>query len=268
VDILWHILVAFILRLTFGMSLAMGLTSPRLVTSGYFRVHLWVLLGLNTLASLALFSRREAYAAATPYISAALGVTIGLAIVSYAGAIVWLYERKQAGRFVLLIIAAAALMGAWLLDPWFGSRSASAGLASRWLLAVVPISSGWLLGSTMAAMLLGHWYLNTPTMQLGPLKRLVLGMALAVALRAVIAGLGLGMNLMEASHLGPSFLIFISFRWLAGLLGSAVMCWMAWQTLKVPNTQSATGILYAGVVLTFLGELVAQLLSQDLPFPV
>jgi len=43
---------------------------------------------------------------------------------------------------------------------------------------------------------------------------------------------------------------------------------MAWQTLKIPNTQSATGILYVGVMTTFLGELTAQLLSQDAAFPL
>ena len=36
---------------------------------------------------------------------------------------------------------------------------------------------------------------------------------------------------------------------------------MSWQTLKIPNTQSATGILYVAVITTFLGELTAQLLS-------
>ncbi len=43
---------------------------------------------------------------------------------------------------------------------------------------------------------------------------------------------------------------------------------MSWQTLKIPNTQSATGILYVAVIVTFLGELVAHLLSQELPYPV
>ncbi|HJN07493.1 MAG: hypothetical protein QGG09_18755 [Pirellulaceae bacterium] len=43
---------------------------------------------------------------------------------------------------------------------------------------------------------------------------------------------------------------------------------MAWYTLKVPNTQSATGILYAGVILTFLGELTSQLLSVDTLYPI
>ena len=36
---------------------------------------------------------------------------------------------------------------------------------------------------------------------------------------------------------------------------------MSWQTLKIPNTQSATGILYVAVITTFLGELTSLLLS-------
>ena len=34
-------------------------------------------------------------------------------------------------------------------------------------------TGGLVLGVTLAAMFLGHWYLNTPTMQLVPLKKLV-----------------------------------------------------------------------------------------------
>ena len=57
-------------------------------------------------------------------------------------------------------------------------------------------------------------------------------------------------------------------RWLAGLLAMAPVIWMTLQTLRIPNTQSATGMLYVGVILTFLGELVALLLSEQSPFPV
>jgi hypothetical protein len=46
------------------------------------------------------------------------------------------------------------------------------------------------------------------------------------------------------------------------------MAGMTWQTLKVPNTQSATGILYAGMILAFIGELTAALLSAESPFPL
>jgi hypothetical protein len=37
---------------------------------------------------------------------------------------------------------------------------------------------------------------------------------------------------------------------------------MVWQTARIRATQSATGILYAGVILTFFGELISQLLNS------
>ena len=62
--------------------------------------------------------------------------------------------------------------------------------------------------------------------------------------------------------------MFLALRWLAGILGVLIMAIMTWQTLKIPNTQSATGILYAGVILTFIGELVSQLLSAQATYPL
>jgi hypothetical protein len=127
------------------------------------------------------------------------------------------------------------------------------------------VTSGMLLGTTFTAMLLGHWYLNTPTMKLQPLQRLVALMAVAVLVRAVVAASGLGM-LVPAGDGGASLrYAFLALRWLAGLAGVLGLAAMTWQTLKIPNTQSATGILYVAVIFAFLGELSSQLLSVPVP---
>jgi hypothetical protein len=47
-------------------------------------------------------------------------------------------------------------------------------------------------------------------------------------------------------------------------VGTLALAVMTWQTLKIPNTQSATGILYVAVIATFLGELVALLTAAQL----
>ena len=67
-----------------------------------------------------------------------------------------------------------------------------------------------------------------------------------------------------------SWLLFVSasagWRELFGVLG---LTWLTWQTLKIPNTQSATGILYAAVILAFIGELTtSQLLSAEARYPI
>ena len=182
---LWRLLIQFVFRVTWGLALSMGVTSHRQVTSGYFQKHLWVLMGLNTLASLAIYSQRSRLAASELPGSTLLTIGIGLTVTSYLGSICWLAERPRAGRGALVIIATLALLGSMAVVPWSALRvqSATDG-ASTFLVRCLPVmdlvTSGLLLGVILAAMFLGHWYLNTPTMQLAPLRRLIALLAIAV----------------------------------------------------------------------------------------
>ena len=234
----------------------MAITPARWVTSGFYRINMQVLLGLNVLATLVALGQPERYALWPPLVAA---------IVSYLGSVIWLYEKPRPGTIALWLVAACDAGGAWLaLEP----VSASASSASRMLAAADPITAGLLLGFTMAAMLLGHWYLNTPTMQLAPLRRLVVLMAVAVVLRAVQSVAGLGFEIADLGSPDTTRLLLIVLRWLAGLIGVFVLAVLTWQTLKIPNTQSATGLLYVAVIATFLGELTSQLLSVGVVHPV
>ena len=85
---LWQILVEFLFRLAAGLALGMSITSPRWVTAGFFRVHLWVAMGLSTFAC--------AIIALRPDFPARFGIaaTAGCAaLASYVGAVIWLYEN-------------------------------------------------------------------------------------------------------------------------------------------------------------------------------
>ncbi|NOZ40550.1 MAG: hypothetical protein GXP24_10025 [Planctomycetes bacterium] len=141
-------------------------------------------------------------------------------------------------------------------------------ISSDFLRLFAHVSSGLLLGLTMAAMLLGHWYLNSPTMDLIPLRRLIIAMGLALLLQFVLSAWGLWGEFSYAEQLSTQWMLFVLLRWTFGLVGVAAMTWMAWQTLKVPNTQSATGILYVAVIGTFVGETMALLLSTESLFPL
>ena len=132
------------------------------------------------------------------------------------------------------------------------------GKAGHDFLALHAISSSLLLGSVTLAMLLGHWYLVTPKLSIGPLKRyaavyilLTFWMALQLCLTYFFwknAFTPNGISFFEQEF------IFILFRVSWGLLVPLGMSYFIWVTVAMRSTQSATGILYAAMVCTMMGE--------------
>lgn len=268
------LLIQILLRMVFGLATGMAITSPRQVTSGYYRNHLYVTLGLSTLAALLAYANAPSV----------FWIVVLAAIASYCGSVCWLYEAKRLGQVALFLVAVTALVAAW--SQWldlYGPDTESA-LLQRYSdykqgayiggtgefvlnLASVP-ASGLLLGFALASMLLGHWYLNSPGMELEPLRRLILALGAAVVFQAIVAGVGLGYEMHYATGHDSQWLWFLLLRWSFGLVGVLILAGMAWQILKIPNTQSATGILYVAVIGTFVGETTALLLSAESLFPL
>jgi hypothetical protein len=277
-----EILAQFLLRLTFGLALGMAITSPHKVPSGFFRNHLYVTLGLSTFAALV------SYAAAPE----AFWYAIAAAVASYVGSVCWLYEKKNFGKSALLFVALVSFAGINELLPrafdrlddrrYFSvatdmtaeeanalaSRAERMGLTSGILFLAANLSSGLLLGTTLAALFLGHWYLNSPTMEIAPLRRLLIAMAAALALQIVLSAVGLVCELNFGGEISLHWLLFVVLRWSFGLVGVGALAWMSWQMLKIPNTQSATGTLYVAVIGVFVGELTSALLSAESTFPL
>lgn len=287
------LLVQFLLRLTFGLALGMAITSPKLVTSGYFRNHLYVTLGLSALAALLSLTLAKHI----------IWYAIAAAVFSYLGSVYWLFEKSGPGKLMLWIVAVTAMTGScWSWNSQINSK-ANAAFLQKYTHDLPPessepsqqaagaleervdtrmqstfggygwsqfanVSSGLLLGLTMAAMLLGHWYLNAPGMELVPLQKLLLAMGIAVSIQIAISAFGFWREFSLLQEIETQWILFVALRWTFGLLGVAIMTWMAWQTLKIPNTQSATGILYVAVIGTFVGETMALLLSTESLFPL
>ena len=132
------ILLQFIYRLSFGLALAMGLTSGRLVPSGYFRVHLYVLLGMNALAAIVtvpttlIASDALRFTPALPAkVEAADALPLGvadkvfLAVEGEAGLpsdtrLVGATDRTETGSYTL------RPLGRPIIDGYFGGRFAEA----------------------------------------------------------------------------------------------------------------------------------------------
>ena len=244
------VLTQFIFELTFGMSAAMLCAPPSIVTSGYYRNNLYAVLGLCVLAALVAMSDANDLLRATP--------AIACAVLAYMGSVAWLYEKRRAGQLFRAAVAGVGLWGAMLAEnPSVTGQS--------WLEWADVISAGLLLGTTMAAMLLGHWHLNAPGMSLAPLRRLTVLIGVATLARSVVETAVFVELYYSAAESVEIPWAFLALRWIVGLVATIVLVVMTWETLKIPNTQSATGILYVAVTTTFVGELTSALLSQTPP---
>jgi hypothetical protein len=241
-----RLLVDFLCRFGWGMAAALAITPAALVPAGFFRVNLLVVLGL---ASVAAFLAR-AEAPGPVWMLAA-----GAAVVAWIGSIAWFGERTRAGM-TLCRVAAALLAAATVLVSAPAGVPASAGAPA----AAGALVSGLVVGLTVHAMLLGHWYLNAPGMSVAALRRMIDWALAAWGVQLVLSLAALAVDPAGLRPMGGTATALLSLRWLAGLVGLPVLLVMSRKTLEIPNTQSATGILYVACLAAILGELTAQLL--------
>lgn len=235
-----RLLVDFLCRFGWGMAAALAITPSTLVPAGFFRVNLLVVLGL---ASVAAFLAR----AEVP--GPAWMLAAGGALVAWIGSIAWFGERTRAGM-TLCRVAAALLAAATVLVSAPAGSTAAAG----------ALVSGLVVGLTVHAMLLGHWYLNAPGMSVAALRRMIDWALAAWGVQLVLSLVALAVDPAGLRPMGGTATALLSLRWLAGLVGLPVLLVMGRKTLDIPNTQSATGILYVACLAAILGELTAQLL--------
>lgn len=135
-----------------------------------------------------------------------------------------------------------------------------------WRLMTPPaILAGAILnGSVTLAMILGHYYLNHPKLSIDPLRTYSLAFLGSAGARTLLFLIGFGLlwqNPPAAVDPDRGFflentLVLIQ-RGLFGVVGPMVLAVMTWETVKIQSTQSATGILYAAMVMVAVGELTA-----------
>lgn len=251
----------FSLRLICGMSLMWSVMPRRDVTSGFFRIQMLVALGLSVLATLTVGQFRDDAAESflsDGYISAGC---IALAVFGFFGSVLWTLERRNGGTIVAFLIALTSV-GVLVLSS---TSSQSLGSITGHLRVVSELSSAAILGGAVTGMLLGHWYLTAPTMSIAPLSRLNFYFGCATILRMLLSAIALAVAWQQLH--GTTAYVWLGLRWLAGILGPIAVFVMVSRILKYRNTQSATGVLFVGVILTFIGEMTAMLLYQEFRHP-
>jgi hypothetical protein len=180
--------------------------------------------------------------------------------VAWPGHIFWKLGRRTPGTLSIWLIS-LALGAAIVVQAVTAARS-----VPLWQLLLADLGTSAVLGATLTSMLLGHWYLTTPTMSLQPLRWFcpVLAVAAAVRLTATLAGL----VEIDFQNLDLIRGLWLSLRILGGIVAPAVAALLVRSILQYRNTQSATGVLFAVLILVFMGEMSAALLERDFGLPL
>jgi hypothetical protein len=156
-----------------------------------------------------------------------------------------------------------------LMPPGFGAVAAVA-------YALTAITSALVLGLVSGAMLFGHWYLIDLDMPVDYLRTYIrilgivlvadlIALGLAIGLPAILgsAGAAAAVNDLFASHLG-----LLAVRLILGPVATIVLVWMCWQTLKIPQTMAATGLLYIAVMSVLVGEMLGRFILFRTAIPL
>jgi hypothetical protein len=137
------------------------------------------------------------------------------------------------------------------------------------------IFSSAVLGMASVGMLFGHWYLIDPNLPVDYLRTIVrlLGIALVAELAVLCLVVVMALPGGQASRqavvaLFDSHWALLGMRLMLGPAASIILAWMTWQTLKIPQTMAATGLLYIAVMSVLVGELIGRFILFRTALPL
>jgi hypothetical protein len=132
------------------------------------------------------------------------------------------------------------------------------------------------LGLVSGAMMFGHWYLIDLSMPVDYLKSFI--KLLGFALVADVAAIGLSLLVLAIfggpgatsaiAELFDNHLTLFFIRVVLGPVASIVLAWMCWQTLKIPQTMAATGLLYIALMSVVVGEMLGRFILFRTSLPL
>jgi protein NrfD len=191
----------------------------------------------------------------------------------------WATVGRMWARIRPALVAVA--VGGGLLAVVLEALAITAGRAvvAQTLTVASFLSSAALLGGACTAMILGHWYLVIPSMQVSHLQSIVKVHIASMVVRVAVVAAAVFVALFASAHqpwLGVSFRRYITsvdgiFFWqrvLFGLAGPALLSYLTWETAKIRSTQSATGILYVDFFAVVVGEVLAKYIVLATRVPV
>jgi protein NrfD len=202
---------------------------------------------------------------------------VALAVVETMTVLYWVTVGRTLASIRPAIVAAACVAGIAALVAQALDVSGGWPVPVQTLSVASFLTSAGLLGGACTAMVLGHWYLVIPSMQVEHLMAITKVHIASVVLRVVVSAAAVFFAIASwEPGAGPSFQryifsvagIFFWQRVLFGLAGPAVLSYLTWETAKIRSTQSATGILYVDFFFVVVGEVLAKYLILATRVPV
>ena len=223
---------------------------------GFFRTMALVFLSVGLTGAYAM--TWPAQMASLAGVSAIL-VALWIVLVALYAAVLW---RNEPNPHPPVFFAACWIGLAHVVIEAFATPVKS-GCAA--LTPVVFLSSALVLGLTLTGMWLGHYYLTSPSIPLGPLRRFGRTYLVAMALHTALILLVTLIHLFDGaspirSALGvDNFQDVLSWvRLLVGIAGPMVLAWMIDETAKLGANMSATGLFYLALAQVMVGELIGR----------
>jgi hypothetical protein len=190
----------------------------------------------------------------------------------------WATVGRMLAKIRPAIVAVAVVAGLVAIVLQAIDVSAGGSSVVRALTIASFLTSAAMLGGACTAMILGHWYLVIPSLQVSHLQSIVKVHIASTLVRVIVVGAAVWFAIAswQADSGVPSFRHYIMsvdgiFFWqrvLFGLAGPAVLSYLTWETAKIRSTQSATGILYVDFFTVVVGEVLAKYIVLATHVPV
>ncbi len=249
-----HWFADFLYLYAFGMSGAVAFVPEKSIGRYFFKFHAILALVLIVVATL--IGRPLLAASKSP-----MGTVAGIAAIAFGITVLLVVATSVSVRAPLRVELLWMPISTGVLFTVF-EGIAVLGLPMGLLLALHLITCAAMLGSSLIAMSLGHWYLNDASLSFDHLVGLTRWFVIACGAKLVVSGVYFALGFKEFWRVAFEFEgIYLWTRLLAGGAFSLVLALMAYACAKQKSNQSATGILYVAVMFVLVGEVMSLYLT-------
>lgn len=273
-DLFPRVFLLVFAQLAVGGMLALSIPPFHAIERGYYKSTAFVFL---LMGAFALAGRVALLAGGSP--ASAAGV-IELALFSLFLLAGCAYMATLWNEYVILrarLFSASWILGLCALVAAAQSLRAAPLLSLETLLFPLALLSGALvLGTVLAGMLLGHWYLIDRELSIEPFRTMLAFYTGSLVLQTAVLTL-IGLLLGLAGSAGSRAALATLVRDHPALLlsrlavspgASVVLAWMIHRTLLIPQTMAATGLFYIAILSVMVGEFLGRyiLFKTGIPF--